>query len=544
LTSQGAAGPSRRRDASSPWSSEEGREFLQERIARFSGFVAFMSIVFFVGFWIIGLLWDPASLDHGWPVRPMQLFHLGGLTILLTMWLIASGRPLPITVLRLVDSLGIFLVAAVMVARGFSLPIAMRPDLLTLLPLFALLLYRAAVVPSEPSRTARIGAIAVAPLPAMTWMIYSQAPARPGIPPPVAFTVSALLFSVLVVILSTTISRIIYGLRQTVREARRMGPYTLVEKIGEGGMGAVYRARHALLRRPTAIKILPPERAGEMDLARFEREVQMTSLLTSPYTVSIYDFGRTPDGLFYYAMEFLEGIDLQELVSRDGPMPSGRVVPLLRQVCEALGEAHRVGLIHRDVKPANILLCERAGRPDVAKVVDFGLVKDLAAAAGPGVTNENIVLGTPHYLSPEALRTPDRIDARSDIYALGATAYYLLTGTPVFEGTLAEIFAQHLGTTPAAPSERLGRPVPPALEALVLAALAKDPAARPETAEAFEAALAACEDGSWTAASASQWWRTRGARILAARAGAPPPDETMKSLEIDRTAPEAAPPSP
>ena len=194
-----------------------------------------------------------------------------------------------------------------------------------------------------------------------------------------------------------------------MREARRLGPYTLVEKIGEGGMGAVYRASHALLRRPTAIKILPPQRAGEMDLARFEREVQMTSQLTSPHTVSVYDYGRTPDGLFYYAMEFLDGIDLEELVRRDGPMPPGRVVHVLRQVCEALGEAHRAGLIHRDVKPANILLCERGGRFDVAKVVDFGLVKSVSGS-DPGVTLENTVPGTPHYMAPEsaARGRPDR----------------------------------------------------------------------------------------------------------------------------------------
>ena len=217
-------------------------------------------------------------------------------------------------------------------------------------------------------------------------------------------------------------------------------------------MGAVYRAQHALLRRPTAIKILPPERAGQMDLARFEREVQMTSLLTSPHTVSIYDYGRTPDGLFYYAMEYLDGIDLNELVRRYGPMHPGRVIRVLREVCESLAEAHREGLIHRDVKPANILVSESGGKPDFVKVVDFGLVKSLAGDGG-GVTSENIVLGTPYYMAPENLRSPDRIDERSDVYALGATAYFLLTGKPVFDGSSTDVFEQLLRDEPVRPSE-------------------------------------------------------------------------------------------
>ena len=345
------------------------------------------------------------------------------------------------------------------------------------------------------------------------------APAFRPFPHPASYAVYAALFGLLAVLLSTKISAVIYGLRQTVREARRLGPYTLVEKIGEGGMGAVYRASHALLRRPTAIKILPPQRAGEMDLARFEREVQMTSQLTSPHTVSVYDYGRTPDGLFYYAMEFLDGIDLEELVRRDGPMPPARVVHVLRQVCEALGEAHRAGLIHRDVKPANILLCERGGRFDVAKVVDFGLVKSVAGG-NPGVTVENMAPGTPHYMAPEALTSPDRIDARSDVYSLGATAYFLLTGRPVFEGALAEVLAQLLKDPPPSPSARLGRSLPAGIDAVILAALAKKPEDRPESVEAFHAALLAAADGAgWSAREAEAWWRGRGAEIKSARSG-------------------------
>jgi eukaryotic-like serine/threonine-protein kinase len=508
----------KRNAASSPWSSEESRDFLQERISRFSRLVFLISAGYFIAFWIVGLTWDPASLDRGLPIKAWALFHLGGMAVLLAMWMATRVRPLPAEVLRLIDGGGILLMSAATTGRCFALPLELRPDLLTVIPLFALLMYRAAVIPSEPRRTAWIGAVAIAPLPFATYVIYSRVP-HPELPSPWAFAASALLFGVLAVILSTKISEVIYGLRQTIREARKLGPYTLVEKIGEGGMGAVYRASHALLRRPTAIKILPPERAGQMDLARFEREVQMTSLLTSPHTVSIYDYGRTPDGLFYYAMEYLDGIDLNELVRHDGPMHPGRVIRVLRQVCEALAEAHRGGLIHRDVKPANILVSERGGRPDFVKVVDFGLVKSVTIAGG-SVTATDIVLGTPYYMAPETLQSPDRIDARSDIYALGATAYFLLTGKPVFDGATAEVFAQLLRDKPVAPSERLGRAVPASLEKLILAALAKSPGERPESMEAFDAALEACRDApAWNDAEASAWWRSRRPLIRASRAG-------------------------
>jgi serine/threonine-protein kinase len=521
---------------SSRWDSEESREFLAERIARFARVVFLISTTFFVAGWIIALLGMPSALDHGLPLSATHLFHLGSMAVLLVMWLATRGGALPSEVLRVVDAAGVFLAQVGLTGMCFTLPGVKSPDLHTALGLFATLLYRAAIVPSEPRRTAWIGSLAASPLPFVTYLFYARGSGVPAELPPWVHVAYATLFGVVAVLLSSTISRIIYGLRQTLLEARRLGPYTLVTKIGEGGMGAVYRAQHALLRRPTAIKILPPERAGEIDLARFEREVQMTSLLTSPHTVSVYDYGRTPDGLFYYAMEYLDGIDLEEIVRRDGPMPAGRVVSVLRQACEALGEAHRVGLIHRDVKPANIILCERGGKPDVAKVLDFGLVKSVAGTES-GVTRENTVPGTPQYMSPEALRSPEGIDARSDLYSLGATAYFLLTGVPVFEGALAEVFAQHLGAEPIAPSKRLGGAVPASLEALVLGALAKRPDDRPESAAAFEAALAACRDvPPWTDADADAWWRIRGAGIRAARSGGADSKASAvpRTLEINR----------
>ncbi len=528
----------RRRGASderSPWGSEESRDFLQERIGRYARLLFFLNVGFFLAGWIVALVWQPSSLVHGIPVATPHVFHLGYTATLLIMWLAAKSGPLPVTVLHVIDGGGIFLVCVLVIGMCFTLPVILRPDLIAALAIFGLLLYRAAIVPSEPRRTAWIGVVSVVPLPVMTYLMYSRASRPPEMPAPAAYAVYSALFASLAVVLSTKISSVIYGLRQTVREARRLGPYTLVEKIGEGGMGAVYRASHALLRRPTAIKILPPERAGEMDLARFEREVQMTSLLTSPHTVSVYDYGRTPDGLFYYAMEYLDGIDLEALVRADGAMPPGRVVHVLRQVCEALGEAHAVGLIHRDVKPANILLCERWGRSDVAKVVDFGLVKSVAGLDAR-VTLENVALGTPHYMAPEALRSPDRIDARTDVYALGATAYFLLTGKTVFDGSLGDVMGRLLEEAPVAPSARLGKPLPTDLEALVLAALAKIPGDRPESVLAFRDSLdRAAGIDPWTKEQAAGWWRMQGARIRGARSGQPRAHATLRVERASRT---------
>src|SRR5262249_50379022 len=209
----------------------------------------------------------------------------------------------------------------------------------------------------------------------------------------------------------------IYGLQKQVDRVQRLGQYTLEAKIGEGGMGAVYRARHAMLRRPTAIKLLPPDKAGSAALERFEREVQLTARLSHPNTVAVFDYGRTPDGVCYYAMESLDGADLHKIVRADGPQPPARVVHVLRQVASALAEAHGIGLIHRDVKPENIILCERGGLPDVAKVVDFGLVRDLDQASP--LSRADMGQGTPLYPPPAAIRAPDRLAAPRDRTAPG-----------------------------------------------------------------------------------------------------------------------------
>jgi serine/threonine-protein kinase len=267
-----------------------------------------------------------------------------------------------------------------------------------------------------------------------------------------------------------------------------------------------------MLRRPAAIKLLAKERSSERDLARFELEVQLTSRLSHPNTVSIFDYGRTADGVFYYVMEYLDGLDLDRLVKEGGPLEPARAIHILAQVCGALAEAHALDLIHRDIKPANIVLTARIDQPDVVKVVDFGLVKTLERSdAGDSTTTA--IAGTPMFLSPEAITTPDMVDARADIYALGAVAYFLLTGRNVFEGaTVVEILSRHMLEEPAAPSTHLSKPLPADLEEVVLRCLAKDPAARPLSTASLRSALLACEDASrYDQAAAFAWWRDRRA---------------------------------
>jgi serine/threonine-protein kinase len=263
-----------------------------------------------------------------------------------------------------------------------------------------------------------------------------------------------------------------------------------------------------MLRRPTALKLMLPGRVSPEALGRFEREVQLTSQLAHPNTITIYDYGRTPDGIFYYAMEYLDGVSLETLVAAEGAQPPERVTRILAQVAGALTEAHGIGLIHRDVKPANIMVCDRGGTP-LVKIFDFGLVKKIDA--GPdqaALTLVNAITGTPLYLAPESITGPDHVDARIDIYALGAVGYFLLTGTPPFDGrTVVEICGHHLHTKPEPPAARLGRPVPPKLEAVILACLAKNPDDRPRDAHDLLAKLSECEvENPLSVADARAWW--------------------------------------
>jgi serine/threonine-protein kinase len=481
------------------------RDFFAERLALFGRIACLASSGFLVMRVVLNAVAERGA--RGAPLEKFPVFHLVATAFLLLIWFVAGSHALSHRGLRRLDAGGTIAAALSYSVMAWTMPLSWRPDQLVLLILNAVLLGRAALVPSEPRRTAWISAVSVAPIPFVTLLIFRANPSAElsaG-----SLVTQAVLWAAFTVVLATLISNITFHLRRSVARARRLGQYELFEKIGEGGMGVVYRAEHEMLRRPTAIKLLAPHAAGEQNLKRFEREAQLTARLTSPHTVSVYDFGRTPEGAFYYVMEFLDGIDLERLVREKGPLPPGRVVHVLSQVCEALAEAHGVGLIHRDIKPANILLSEVGGISDFAKVVDFGLVKDVTGS-DVRLTREDVFAGTPQYLAPETIENGMSSDPRSDLYALGAVAYFLLTGTPVFEGRLVEVIQSHLQRVPDALSVRLGRQLPAKLERVVLDCLEKDPSRRPDSAKALADRLAACDDVEpWLPDQAQRWWRAR-----------------------------------
>jgi serine/threonine protein kinase len=338
--------------------------------------------------------------------------------------------------------------------------------------------------------------------------------------------------------------RIVFDMGRALRDAKELGAYRLGERIGEGGMGEVWTAEHRLLARPAAIKLVRPDRLGDgasNALSRFAREARATAELRSPHTVELFDFGQTADGAFYYVMELLDGVDLQQLVERYGPMSAARTVHILRQCCLSLAEAHGAGMVHRDIKPANVFLCSLGGQHDFVKVLDFGLVKPAVAGAAPdgiprppgipapeppgarlasgsgsvpavasmdsNLTIANSAMGTPAYMAPEqALGAP--VDGRTDLYALGCVAYGLLTGRAVFEASSATaMMIEHVQREPLPPSRVSERSVPEALDSIVLSCLSKDPDERPASASALGHALASvAESHPWTEVDAATWW--------------------------------------
>ena len=323
------------------------------------------------------------------------------------------------------------------------------------------------------------------------------------------------LFAFLLVSLTAAAASSVWAFRLRLREARRVGQYIIEREIGEGGMSRVYLARHAHLKRPTAVKVLKTAIASDEVVTRFEREVQLCSQLSHPNTIEIYDYGRTRDGTFFYAMEYLRGISFEELVRREGPMPVARAVHALRQVCGSLKEAHEHGLVHRDVKPQNLMLCVRGSQYDVVKVLDFGLVKEMHNPHTRDITQFAKVLGTPLYMAPERLRNPADADARADIYALGAVAYFIVTGKHVFQAETDHDLVYRILNDPA-PSFAQGgaMDVPARLEALVARCLAKEREARPARIEEVESALAdIARNHPWSEADARAWWAARATEL-------------------------------
>lgn len=496
--------------------SEEDRDFLRARLVIFGFFGAGLGY----SFWIFRILGIGLTDEWDYVAENDMLFHLAGATAFLVMGLVCKAASHSRRTLEAIEAIGVLASVCFYVAMGSTVPAVARPDAIVLLAIGLGLIGRAIYVPSTALRTGVITALSGLPFLVMVWHVFRNIPAEflvliadafPGTAPPTAENLrvgtvaSAAMWWLLVIVTCVGASRVIYGLRRQVNRVQRLGQYELIHRIGAGGMGQVFSARHAMLQRPTAVKLLPPDKLGAESLARFEREVKLTAQLTHPNTVTIYDYGRTPDGLFYYAMELLAGADLATVVEKTGPMPSARVAYLLGQAASALQEAHGVGLIHRDIKPQNLFLCELGGKPDVVKVVDFGLVKQIEERGAASLTQQNVLTGTPDYMSPEAIKSPEDVDNRSDLYALGAVAYFLITGERVFEGeTIVEVCSHHLHTAPTPPSELVPE-IDPALEGIILRCLEKEPDSRPASAKDLSHQLFDLSD-DWSGADARRWW--------------------------------------
>ena len=486
---------------------DEARDFHAARVALYARLVTTFFAVLYIGGGIIVALVVPERFVsiH---LHPAKIANLLAVAVAAAVWWAMKRPRRPALFLVMGDAALPLLInlggalAAPYVPRGLG--VTFGPLLVSALAL----MFRAAFVPSPARRTAWIGALASVPTIWAQYEMAARAGELPGFATPLLVALGTAMWSLGLVAGTALVSREIYGLRTQMARAQRLGQYTIERLVGEGGMGSVYVARHARLRRPTALKLLSPERSSAESIARFEREVQLTSQLTHPNTVAVYDYGRSPDGVFYYAMEYVDGVSLAQLVDEHGPQAPGRVIHILRQAAEALVEAHALGLIHRDVKPANILLCERPGNTDVVKLVDFGLVKDIRPSADPALTHADAITGTPLYLAPEAITDPAAVDHRVDIYALGAVGYCLLAGVPPFQGrSTVEVCGHHLHSVPVAPSQRLEMALPAQLEALLLTCLAKRPEDRPQSARVLCQKLAECAEKSpWSEDDARSFW--------------------------------------
>ena len=497
--------------------SSSGLGFVRERLALLG------KTLFLVSFGFYLFLLASLVLLGGAPfvavVRgPVALGHLCASLTMALLWLLASRARLSLWSLGALDAISFVL------AGGFLSFMTIEDQgqiLQVLLALTVTVMVRAILMPSRPGRTLLLSALVFAPTVVVCIARHHPTAFLPGFSPgyqKLHMTLNTVLWSVLGTTLATIVSRVLYGLRRQVAEASELGQYLLEEKIGGGGMGEVWRARHRLLIRPAAIKLIRQRALGTMSgdpellVRRFEREARATAALTSPHTVQLYDFGVTEDGRLYYVMELLDGLDLDTLVRQHGPLPAERVVHLLRQVCAALQDAHGNGLVHRDIKPANVVVSRAGTTFDFVKVLDFGLVKlDSARGADKDaitLSAEGSWSGTPGYMAPEVVLGATDTDHRVDLYALGCVAYWLLTGTTVFEGeNPMQVMIQHAQAEPKRPSDRVDLPIPAALEALVMECLEKDPARRPASAEVVRNRLDAVPLPSvWTAERAEQWW--------------------------------------
>ncbi len=540
-----------------PSEGEDGADFLRRRVAM-AGIVMGDAFLVFLVFRTVELL--VAGLFKQL-IDPSFLLHALTSLIFFSMWLVLRIETLSVPAIRTVEAVGVILGSVTTILMGTFIPLQARPDFIILAAMILMFFARSVWVPSSARRTAILGVAIGIPMVITMYVRFLgfDVAAYEAVleefanvdidvtPHSIATNVATSLavWWALAIGTAASASKVFYGLRQQVRDAKQLGQYKLERKLGEGGMGMVFCATHGMLRRPTAVKLLLPEKAGEHNLVRFEREVQLTATLTHPNTVTIFDYGRTPDGVFYYAMELLNGATLEAIVDLKLPMPEARIHKILEQIAGALAEAHDRGLIHRDIKPSNIMLCHYGGKHDMVKVLDFGLVKEIGAGErGEGqLTQTEALTGTPQYMSPEAISNPDHVDAHSDVYSFGCVAYYLLTGRHVFEAkSVVEICGHHLHSQPRAPSAVTGRPINPGLEQLVLQCLAKNPTDRPANGRAlFDALERIPVESSWRENDAAEWWEEYGAALQTGREGESV-DSDLRTIDIDMERRRAATP--
>src|SRR5215208_1811856 len=508
-------------------------DFLREASAR----LGIMSLVA-AGLWVVGTILGRLAMGsmQGGAVglRPTMGDAIAAVSVVASLLLFAYTRTANRDPQRILD---IGLAYMILTALALGLSFHSGPILPTLRVspeiswIGAVILMFSAIVPSTRTKTLLAGLVAASMNP--VGMLWARAQGYWDFGP----ASNALLMhypDYLLVGVAVVISHVVTTLGRQVAKAREMGSYQLGELLGRGGMGEVYKASHRMLARPAAIKLIRPEMLGGTDpavasraIARFRREAEAAAHLRSAHTVDLYDFGVTEDRTLYLVMEFLDGMDLESLVRRFGPLPASRAVHVLRQVCESLEEAHARGLVHRDIKPANIHVGRLGLRHDFVKVLDFGLVKpvsreranaDYSLATGAGLTP-----GTPAYMAPE-VSLGDPVDGRADLYAVGCVAHFLLTGRLVFEAENAvRLVVMHLQDEPDPPSRLAPFPVPPALDELVLSCLAKAPDGRPRSAAEVSQALSAVDVEPWGEAEAAAWWRANHPASALAVSATPSP---------------------
>lgn len=493
-----------------------GTDFVSQRLALLGKTVYLLSFGFYA-LLVVSVVFVGHAPFLDVVLRKVALFHLLASSVMGLLWLFASRPGLSRPMLGALDAFSVVLggtfLGFMALDEQFQIQQAVAAVTVTVMT-------RAVLVPSTPRRTLLLTALAFAPTIVVSIMQHHAIDLFPGMSPSfqrIHLVLNTVLWSVLGTTLATVTSRVTYGLRRQVAEVSELGQYILEEKIGAGGMGEVWRARHRLLIRPAAVKVIRPQALaamGDRDLLmrRFEREARATAALKSPHTVQLYDFGATDDGTLYYVMELLDGFDLDTLVRKHGPLPADRVVHILRQVCRSLADAHTNGLVHRDIKPANIVVSRVGTMFDFVKVLDFGLVKlDSAQRVDEQavkLTADGGTSGTPGFMAPEIVLGVAETDHRVDLYSLACVAYWLLTGKLVFEGpTAMQVMVDHARTPAPRPSTRVELSIPPALEELVMQCLEKDPLRRPANAEEMRTRLEDIPvDERWTTELADRWW--------------------------------------